>query len=72
MPSATGPTDEDAAREVIVALCAAGPFERAEAERALDAAGITTSTERVLELLSERQTMVRLGGEPPRWELVID
>lgn len=66
------PSDDEATRALIVQLGAAGLFDRSEAQAVLVAAGNSTDVDDLLIALEERQTIVRLGGEPATWELVID
>lgn len=64
--------DEELARQAVVDLAGAGPFDLVEAVAALGSVGVSQDAGSVLALLEERQVIVRLGGEPQRWELVID
>ena len=67
--------DEADARSTIVHRCADGPFSVDDARTALIEAGVAAVADDVLPILAvleERQVIVRLGGEPARWELVID
>lgn len=66
------PPDDEETRAVIVELASGGPFDREAARSALVAAGNRTDVDALLVALEERQTIVRLGGDPPSWELVID
>lgn len=63
---------EELSKATIVALAASGPFGRGEAADALTAAGVDADVDVVLALLEARQVVIKLGGEPNRWELVID
>ena len=64
--------DDESTKDLIVALGSSGPFNRGEAADALTAAGNETDVDELLAALEARQAIIKLGGEPPSWELVVD